>query len=76
MEESAEHRFAGVLYEVPSNYPHIMNVAVDVPASVSDAFGVRGHVPVDRGGHSPSRVTEPHAVASGKTAITGVTGRG
>ncbi len=46
MEESAEHRFVRVLYEVPSNYPHIMNVAVDVPASVSDAFGVRGHVPV------------------------------
>ena len=36
----------GVLYELPSNYPHIMNVALDVPAVVSDAFGVRGHVPV------------------------------
>ena len=41
-----EQRFVGVLYEVPSNYAHIMNVALDVPASVSDAFGVRGHVPV------------------------------
>ena len=36
----------GVLYELPSNYSHIMNVALDVPAVVSDAFGVRGHVPV------------------------------
>ncbi len=36
----------GVLYEVASNYAHIMNVALDVPAAVSDAFGVRGHVPV------------------------------
>ena len=41
-----EHRFAGVLYELSSNYSHIMNVALDVPAVVSDAFGVRGHVPV------------------------------
>ena len=41
-----EHRFVGVLYELASNYAHIMNVAVDVPASVSDAFGMRGHVPV------------------------------
>ena len=41
-----EHRFVGVLYELPSNYAHIMNVAVDVPERVSDAFGLRGHVPV------------------------------
>ena len=46
MAELGEHRFVGVLYELPSNYPHIMNVALDVPAAVSDAFGVRGHVPV------------------------------
>ena len=36
----------GVLYELPSNYPHIVNVAMDVPEAVSDAFEVRGHVPV------------------------------
>ena len=36
----------GVLYELPSNYAHIMNVAVDVPERVSNAFGLRGHVPV------------------------------
>ncbi len=41
-----EHRFVGVLYELPSNYAHIMNVALDVPAAVSEAFGLRGHVPV------------------------------
>lgn len=46
MLEEGEHRFAGVLYELPSNYPHIMNVALDVPAQVSDALGLRGHVPV------------------------------
>ena len=46
MLEEGEHRFVGVLYELPSNYPHIMNVALDVPAAVSDAFGLRGHVPV------------------------------
>ena len=46
MSESGEHRFVGVLYELPSNYSHIMNVALDVPAEVSDAFGVRGYVPV------------------------------
>ena len=44
--KEGEHRFVGVLYELPSNYSHIMNVALDVPAVVSDAFGVRGHVPV------------------------------
>ena len=36
----------GVLYELVSNYAHIMNVAMDVPASVSEAFGMKGHVPV------------------------------
>ena len=41
-----EQRFVGVLYELASNYAHITNVALDVPTSVSDAFGVRGHVPV------------------------------
>ena len=41
-----QHRFSGVLYELPSNYAHIMNVALDVPADVSEAFGLRGHVPV------------------------------
>ena len=46
MSEPGEHHFVGVLYELPSNYPHIMNVALDVPAQVSDAFGLRGHVPV------------------------------
>ncbi len=46
MTESDEHRFVATLYELPSNYLHIMNVALDVPESVSDAFGMRGHVPV------------------------------
>ncbi len=46
MSESDEHRFVGGLYELPSNYAHIMNVALDVPALVSDAFGLRGYVPV------------------------------
>ena len=46
MPGSGEQRFVGVLYELPSNYAHIMNVALDVPASVSEAFRVRGHVPV------------------------------
>ena len=46
MAKSGAQRFVGVLYELASNYAHIMNVAVDVPAAVSDAFGVRGYVPV------------------------------
>ncbi len=46
MAEAGEQGFVGVLYEIASNYSHIMNVALDVPASVSDGFGVRGHVPV------------------------------
>ena len=46
MAMAGEHRLVGVLYELPSNYSHIMNVAVDVPGSVSEAFGMRGHVPV------------------------------
>ena len=44
--KSDEHHFVGVLYKRPSNYAHIMNVALDVPPAVSDAFGLRGHVPV------------------------------
>ena len=46
MSESGEQQFTGVLYGLPSNYAHIMNVALDVPAEVSDALGVQGHVPV------------------------------
>ncbi|MCY4663095.1 MAG: DUF1905 domain-containing protein [Acidimicrobiaceae bacterium] len=42
----SEHRLVGVLYKLPSNYEHIMNMAVDVPAAVSEAFGLRGLVPV------------------------------
>ena len=41
-----DHQFIGMLYELPSNYAHIMNVALDVPVVVSEAFGVRGDVPV------------------------------
>ena len=41
-----EHGFIGVLYELASNYAHIMNVALDVPVAVSEAFGLRGYVPV------------------------------
>lgn len=44
--KEGEQRFTGVLYELPTNYSHIMNVALDVPAAASEAFGVRGHVPV------------------------------
>ncbi|MYG99354.1 MAG: DUF1905 domain-containing protein [Acidimicrobiaceae bacterium] len=46
MAESGEHTFVGVLYELASNYAHIMNVALDVPVAVSEAFGLRGYVPV------------------------------
>ena len=46
MSDPREQRFVGVVYELQSNYAHIMNVALDVPAQVSDAFGLRGHVPV------------------------------
>lgn len=46
MLETGGQLFVGVLYEMPSNYADIMNVALDVPAAVSDAFGVRGYVPV------------------------------
>ena len=46
MLEEGEHRFVGVLYGLPSNYAHIMNVALDVPAAVSAGFGLRGHIPV------------------------------
>lgn len=46
MPEPGQQRFVGVLYGLPSNYDHIMNVALDVPIEVSKAFGLRGHVPV------------------------------
>ena len=46
MSESGEQGFVGVLYELASNYAHVMNVALDVPEAVSNTFGVRGHVPV------------------------------
>ena len=46
MPEIGDHRFVRELYELASNRPHTMNLAVDVPATVSEAFGVRGHVPV------------------------------
>ena len=41
-----EQAFEGELYELPSNYPHIMNVAMDVPESVSRFFARRGPIPV------------------------------
>ena len=46
MADTGELGFEGELYELASNYPHIMNVAIDGPASVSRAFGRRSHVPV------------------------------
>ena len=46
MSKSGGQSFVEVLYELPSNYTHIINMALDVPAAVSDAFGIRGHVPV------------------------------
>ncbi len=46
MADPGELGFDGELYELASNYPHIINVAMDVPASVSGAFGRRSHVPV------------------------------
>ena len=46
MADTGEQCFEGELYELASNYPHIMNVAMDVPASVTGAFGRRSHVPV------------------------------
>jgi hypothetical protein len=45
-EADDRYRFDGVLRKVPSNYPHIQNVAVEVPGHVSEGFGERGHVPV------------------------------
>ena len=45
-ESSNEQIFDGELYELASNYPHIKNVALDVPRRVSDALGKRGYVPV------------------------------
>ena len=46
MADAGELCFEGRLYELASNYPHIMNVAMDVPGSVSRAFGRRSYVPV------------------------------
>ncbi len=46
MADTGELGFEGKLYELASNYPHIMNVAMDVPRRVSRAFGRRGYVPV------------------------------
>ncbi len=46
MVDTGELGFEGELYELASNYAHIMNVAMDVPASVSRAFGRRNYVPV------------------------------
>ena len=45
--DGRSHQFESVLHEVPSNYPHIKNVALDVPEHVSEGFGTRGHVPVE-----------------------------
>ena len=42
MSTTDEQRFSASLYELPSNYAHIMNVAMDVPPEVSLAFGLRG----------------------------------
>lgn len=47
MGDGDSHQFDSVLHEVPSNYPHIKNVALDVPAQISEVFGTRGHVPVE-----------------------------
>jgi len=44
--ETGSQCFRGRLYELPSNYTHIMNVAMDVPANVSLAFGLGGNVAV------------------------------
>ena len=41
-----EQVFDAELYEIASNYAHIMNVAMDVPSAVSHGFGRRGYVPV------------------------------
>ena len=46
MADTGELGFEGELCELASNYPHIIKVAMDVPASVSGAFGRRSHVPV------------------------------
>ena len=39
MADTGELGFEAELYELASNYAHIMNVAIDVPASVSRASG-------------------------------------
>lgn len=52
MPDSREHRFTGVLYELPSNYSHIMNVALDVPATVVQTTPlVRFELPEEVQGH-------------------------
>ena len=66
MSDLGEHRFVGVLYELPSNYSHIMNVAVDVPERVSDAFGLRGHVPVVGAADGDNLVATLVPVGSGR----------
>lgn len=47
MGDGHSHQFEGALYEIPSNYPHIKNVALDVPEHVSEGFRTHGHVPVE-----------------------------
>ncbi len=44
--DPGEISFSEVLYETPSNYAHIMNVAMDVPRHASETFGIRGHIPI------------------------------
>ena len=67
---------------MPSNYPHIMNVAVDVPASVSEAFGLRGHVPVVGTADGAELTARLVPVGSGRhrlfinSAIRGAIGKG
>ena len=46
MAGAGKQSFEAVLYELPSNYAHISNVAMDVPKRVSEAFGQRGYVPI------------------------------
>ena len=82
MPDLVEHRFVGMLYELPSNYPHIMNVALDVPAQVSDAFGRRGHVPVVGTADGEDLVTTLVPVGGGRHrlflngAVRDATGKG
>lgn len=46
MPDKNRQSFEGVLYEIPSNYAHINNVAMDVPEHVSKSFGIQGNIPV------------------------------